>query len=272
MASSVTGQSEAITAKQVDESVIAALAPQGVAKPAILAHIDLTKPFNATSQWTFVVVQESVPPQAAAMMEDKGQIFVCLVKGVTPDCVQDFYAKPNSDQPRPDAPFHLLASSIVHSRDEASSALLLVRVCGPEGYNGNCAVATALYKYDRRTDNFLRVFLNITGRNNNEATRFVDRGPLQGYVVVDYPTQNPPYVYWVEVYRAGPSGQYARILRYRGRTRYGDGNPLAVADSEMPEILRRLGMRKASDPLPVPAHLPQGCSHLVLLHGEEWCR
>lgn len=82
--------------------------------------------------------------------------------------------------------------------------------------------------------------LPLTGRNNNQETRFVERGPLQGNVIVDYPTQDAPYTYWIEVYNAGESSQYVQILRYRGRTGYGDGNPLAVADSEMPEILRRL--------------------------------
>jgi len=49
------------------------------------------------------------------------------------------------------------------------------------------------------------------------------------------------------------SEQYGRILRYRGLTGYSDGNPLAVADSEMPEILRRLGLWQPGEPLPVPA-------------------
>ena len=138
--------------------------------------------------------------------------------------------------------------------------------------DGDCAIATALYLYDKGTDRFIRVFLNRTGRNNNQATRFVESGPLQGDVIVDNPTENAPYTYWIEVYRAGNSGQYGQILRYRGRTGYADGNPLAVADSEMPEILHRLGLWHPGDPLPAPAHLPQGCRHLFMRHGEEWCK
>jgi len=116
------------------------------------------------------------------------------------------------------------------------------------------------------------VFLNVTGRNNNEATRFVERGPLTGDVIVDYPTEDAPYTYWIEVYRAGKSGQYARILRYRGRTGYADGNRLAVADSEMPEILQHLELWKPGDALPVPAQMPQGCSKLFMRQNEEWCK
>jgi hypothetical protein len=91
-------------------------------------------------------------------------------------------------------------------------------------------------------------------------------------VIVVYPTEHAPYTYWVEVYRAGESGQYVRILRYRGRTGYGDGNQLAVADSEMPELLRHLGLWQPGDALPVAVHLPQGCSHLFMGQGEEWCK
>ena len=112
----------------------------------------------------------------------------------------------------------------------------------------------------------------LTGRNNNQATRFVESGPLQGDVIVDNPTENAPYTYWIEVYRAEDSGQYDRILRYRGLTHYGDGNPLAVADSEMPEILHRLGLWQTGDPLPVPALLPQNCRHLFMRNSEEWCK
>jgi hypothetical protein len=138
--------------------------------------------------------------------------------------------------------------------------------------NGDCEIATALYQYEKVTDRFVRVFLNLTGRNNNQATRFVESGPLQGDVIVNNPTENAPYTYWIEVYRAESSGQYERILRYRGRTGYGDGNPLAVADSEMPEILRHLGLWHPGDALPVPIHLPQGCTDLFMRNGEEWCK
>jgi hypothetical protein len=47
---------------------------------------------------------------------------------------------------------------------------------------------------------------------------------------------------------------------------------MAVIDSEMPEILRHLGLWHPGDPLPVPSHLPEGCKHLVLRHQEEWCK
>jgi hypothetical protein len=61
------------------------------------------------------------------------------------------------------------------------------------------------------------------------------------------------------------------VLRYRGDTGYGDGNPLAVIDSEMPETLRRLGLWKTGDPLPVSPRLSGGCTRLVMRKSVEWC-
>ncbi|HTX77959.1 MAG TPA: hypothetical protein VMD29_17245 [Terracidiphilus sp.] len=259
-----------IPGEEVDRSVVSALSHQGITKPKVIAHIDLTEPFGTATQWTFVAVQDGGPPVDDS--EDHGPILLCLVKAASPDCALHLYQKVRSEMSWFDTPYHLFAGTVVYAKHGRSGPLLLIQVCGAEGPNGNCGVATALYRYDGETDRFIRVFLNLTGRNNNQATRFVESGPLQGDVIVDEPTENAPYTYWVEVYRAGDSGQYERILRYRGHTGYSDGNPLAVADSEMPEILRRLGMWEPGDPLPVPAHLPKGCSDLLMRHGEEWCK
>lgn len=261
---------KAIPGGEIDQSVIASLSHQGVTKPKVISHIDLTEPFGTMTQWTFVVVQNGglLPNEP----DDHGQIFLCLVKAASPDCALRFYQRVSSEMPGIDTPHHLFADKIVYANQNKSNPMLFVEVCGAQGPNGNCGIATALYRYDKGTDRFIRVFLNLTGRNNNQATRFVESGPLQGDVIVDYPTGNAPYAYWIEVYRAESSGQYGRILRYRALTEYSDGNPLAVADSEMPEILRRLGLWQPGDPLPVPDQLPRGCSFLFMKHGEEWCK
>jgi hypothetical protein len=260
---------KAIAGEAIDQSVIAVLSHQGITKPKVISHIDLTEPFGTVTQWTLVVVQEAGQPPTE--IEDHGPIRLCLVKATSPDCSENFYQKLGNEQPF-DLPYHLFASGVVYASQNKSSPVLFIKVCGAESFNGNCGIATALYKYDKRADHFIRVFLNMTGRNNNEDTRFVERGQLQGDVIVAYPTENAPYTYWIEDYRAGESGQYVRILRYRGRTGYGDGNPLAVADSEMPEILRHLGLWKPGDPLPVPSHLPHRCKDLFIRHYEEWCK
>jgi hypothetical protein len=261
-----------LSAAEVDQSVLALLSHQGVTRSTVISHLDLTKPFATATQWTLVIVQDDAPPPSdSPVQEDHGRLFVCLVKSSTPDCAQHLY------RPTPDldaefsTPYHLLADRVVDPNRDESTPLLLVKLCSAVSVNSDCMVATALYRYDRAADRFVRVFLNVTGRNNNQETRFVDRGPLQGDVIVDYPTQHPPYTYWIVLYAPGKSGRYGQVLRYRGHTGYGDGNPLAVPDSEMPEILRRLGLWHPGDALPRPSRLPSGCTHLLVRQGEEWC-
>lgn len=263
-------KTKAVPGEEIDRSVIAALSHQGVTKPRVVSHVDLTGPFGTVTQWTFIVVQDGGHP--IPDFGDHGPIFLCLVKATSPDCALHMYQQVRSEMPWFDTPYHLFAGTVVYANQNKSSPLLFLKVSGAVSGDGDCEIATALYMYDKGTDHFIRVFQNLTGRNNNQTTRFVESGPLQGDVIVDNPTENAPYTYWIEVYRAGDSGQYGPILRYRGLTGYSDGNPLAVADSEMPEILRRLGLWQPGDPLPVPAHLPQGCSHLFMRHGEEWCK
>lgn len=264
--------SGAISAAQIDQAVATALSHAGVKRPKVIFHLDLTKPFRTSSRWTLVVAEEDVPPPSnAPMMENHGPIFVCLVRTDTPDCSARFYQRNGNGASWFDMPMHFFAAKVVYGGRSQTKPLLLIKLCGAEFFDGNCGVATALYRYHKRADRFLRVFSNVAGHNNNQATRFVEQGPLLGDVVVDCPTEHAPYRYWIEVYAPGKSGRYIRILRYRGSTGYGDGNRLAVIDSEMPEILRHLGFWRSGDPLPVPKYLPKGCNHLVMRRGEEWC-
>jgi hypothetical protein len=76
----------------------------------------------------------------------------------------------------------------------------------------------------------------------------------------------------VTVYRRDAEAHYAQTLRYRSKTHYNDGNRLSVVDSDMPEILRRLGLLKPGDPLPIPFSKPDECTKLTLIKGEEWCQ
>jgi len=261
---------------ELDATVIARLTSLGLKQPVITAHLDLTEPFGTVSKWTLVIAQDKQPPpqDEQASEVDHGPVTVCFVKDLVPECSESFYPHVTGDFRWFDTPFDVFDSRVVHAGAANTVPMLLLKLCGFPSGDGNCHQVMALYRYNRSGNSFRRVFLNLLdGSNMNEGTRFVESGPLRGDVIVDDPAGDAPYTYWIEVYRPGPSGRYVRVLHYRGRTGYGDGNSLAVADSEMPEILRRLGLWKAGDPLPVPmfSGAYQQCYHPVMRKREEWC-
>lgn len=88
------------------------------------------------------------------------------------------------------------------------------------------------------------------------------------------PDDHAPYGYWIVVERFSPGGvSYRHVLRYRSATLYNDGNPLAVIDSEMFNIERKLGLWRPGQPLPAPRKGPadRACLTPVLRHTEIWC-
>jgi hypothetical protein len=133
--------------------------------------------------------------------------------------------------------------------------------------DGDQLVVTQLLAYDAQDDRFERIYAHMTGTNNNEEVRFVSGGPLRGDVISAEPTRGEPFAYWIDVNRFAPPHTYRTALRFRSATRYGDGNRLAVIDSEMPNIERRLGLWRPGLPLP----LPQGCPKPQLKRGALWC-
>jgi hypothetical protein len=115
----------------------------------------------------------------------------------------------------------------------------------------------------------VRVYDHLTGSNNDQEVRYISTGPLKGDIISAEPTANAPFGFWVSV-NTLPSGYaYKQVLRYRSATRYGDGNPLAVIDSEMPNIELRLGLWRPGSPLPLPAGR---CPNPHLVKTELWCR
>lgn len=268
---SVAQQNALISERAIDSSVVDALPREVGTRLRIIAHLDLTRHFATSSQWTLVAAMQNDKPKDESS-EEHGPVYLCLVKDTRPDCSQHLLPVVSTDVFGLNTPYHLLDDRVVYAGPGNSNPVLLVKVAGAFSGDSDRGIATAVYKYEKTSDRFVRVFLNLTYNNNNQATRFVESGPLEGDLIVDNPTEHPPYTYWLDVYQAGESGQYSRILRYRSLTQYADGNPLAVADSEMPEILRRLGLWTAGDPLPVPPRLPQHCKTLYMRHGEEWCK
>lgn len=255
----------------MEQAIVAALPVWQGRKAQIIKYLDLTQPFATESPWTLVVAQDARPPPAdLATMGNTSPIAVCFVKALISSCTE---ARGHAGNNWLDMTNGLSAASEVFAGAGKTRPLLMLQTLSAHGVNGNASIGTKLFQYDRKTDGFRQVFVNVNGgTNNNAATRFVEHGALRGDVIVNYPTDEAPYAYWVEVYAPGKSHRYARILRYRSITHYGDGNPLAVADSEMPEIMKRLGVWKPGDALPVPPHAPNGCGPPVMRHGEEWCK
>ena len=277
----VAGGVEAQTrrdASAIDRAVISKLSAQFGINSKVVTHLDLTQPFQTKSRWSLVAAKQPDEESSATdgLGEREGAISLCFVENDEPDCSEEmFLAKYREEKITFDSgpgPFYeLFASDIVFSGPGRTLPLLRIKSCTTRGANGNCGVSTFLFAYDRKAERFRVVFFNMMGRNNNQEARFVESGPLLGSVIVAYPTNDAPFVYFVEVYKRMPDSEYSQVLRYRGNTRYGDGNPLAVIDSEMPESLRRLGLWKTGDALPVPPRMPRGCTRLVMRKSVEWC-
>jgi len=263
----------------IDTAVIAEVAAKYKIPSEVVSHIELTAAFDTRTPWTLVITKQpdNDKPPREDLTDGEGAVTVCFVKQSKPDCSDDTFLKRYAQQPiqlsfNGERPFYSVGfSEIVHARPDSQDPLLLVKARTLRYGNGDYWVSTLLYAYDRQSDSFRTVFYGLTARNRNESTRFIESGPLLGRVIVVTPTADAPYGYFVEVYRHSPGGDYRRVLKYRSRTRYGDGNSLPVIDAEMPEILRRFGLWKPGQELPVPDIRPKGCSQLVLHKGAMWC-
>lgn len=271
MANQVPSQ---VPSAEIDQRVTASLPTWHGSSAEIVDHLDLTRPFETRTDWTFVVAQ--LPGQhfsaSSVQVVKGGPLAECFVDELTPRCK---YAIPRNASSLSwfSTPLHFYSAKVVFAGAHDTEPILLVKTGSAYGGDGGHAIFTDLFAYDQHANRFKPVFSNSTGSNNNQETRFIEHGPLRGDVIVAVPTSTAPYAYRVFVYVRNEDGQYADlVLRYRSATRYGDRNPLPVIDSEMPNILERLGRWKAGDPLPTPDRLPSGCSHHFSLRGgEEWC-
>jgi hypothetical protein len=262
----------------IDQVVISKLSAQFGINSKVITHLDLTQPFQTKSGWSLVAAK---PPDEESSVEDGGgyrigAVSLCFVENDEPDCSEEMFLEKYREEKvsvvsGEHAFYELFASDVVFSGPGRTLPLLRIRSCTNRGANGNCGASMFLFAYDRRTDRFPVAFFNMMGRNNNQEARFVENGPLLGSVIVAYPTNDAPFTYFLEVHKRLSEKEYSRVLKYRGNTGYNDGNPLAVIDSEMPETLRRLGLWKTGDALPVPPRMPRGCTRLVMRKGIEWC-
>jgi hypothetical protein len=141
--SSGAEQPGSASAARIDQLVITRLASQGFKRLRVISHIDLTRSFQTSSQWTLVVVEDNDSPPLYSEVEDHGPVFVCLVRAATPDCAQQFFRHISNKDRWSDMPFHLLSSRVVYARPGGLKPLLLVKVCGAERFDGNCGIANS---------------------------------------------------------------------------------------------------------------------------------
>ncbi|WP_321814101.1 MULTISPECIES: hypothetical protein [unclassified Paraburkholderia] len=244
-------------------------------KPAthVISSIDLAKPFGTHSPWQFIASQAAGGLQSGGIRDtDPGTVFPCITADNARTCLPDTRgALRESDSDSTDGfaePHFLLDARVVHASTASTDrALLVLKLGSIQADDGDQRRGTQVYAYDRARDSFAVVYAHRNGNNNNQEVRFIADGRLQGDIISVEPTQDAPFGYWVSVNSIGAAGSYKEVLRYRSATAYGDGNPLAVIDAEMPNIQRRMGLWKPGMPLPAP----HDCTAPHLVKSVLWC-
>lgn len=235
-----------------------------------ISTLDLSKPFSTRSPWRFTADQgPDTTDTPSAEGQEPGEIRLCISMDGGQSCRPDLngvLAAPGEAAGSSFSQAHYLGKPvIIHPAGDAT--LLRIDVGSLHAGNGDQLHGLVLLSYDRAADTFRVAYRHVAGHNNNQEIRYIDAGALRGAVISAEPTQDAPFGYWVTVSRF-TGNTYGQALRYRSATRYGDNNPLAVIDAEMPDIQRRLGLWHPGQPLPLPA---KGCPNPHLLRGALWC-
>lgn len=78
---------------RINQAVVSRLLERRGIHSEVLAHVDLTKPFTAKSQWTLVVGKQ--PDQESATRDGaggpEGVVFACFVKNGQADCSEEMF-------------------------------------------------------------------------------------------------------------------------------------------------------------------------------------
>lgn len=240
---------------------------------SVISNIDLSTAFSTHQPWRFTATQG--PPVAgdntASGGEEPGRIQLCLRPAPMAPCdpqLQNDLSTASGVDNSFSQPHYLNAAKIVYPRGSGAEPLLFVQTASQLSGDSDQIVFTQVLAYKSSQNGFVRVYQYTKGRNMNEEVRYIDSGKLKGDIVSVEPTGNAPYGYRVTVNVLTPQYTYKTVLRYRSATHYGDNNPLAVIDSEMPNIQRRLGYWKPGMPLPLPSG---AWPKPRLIRMELWC-
>ncbi len=259
------------------QAVVAlALATVVAAQPttsSVILNIDLSRPFSTREAWHFIATQG--PPvsedETASGSEEPGKIQICLRAALTAPCDPQLLSTSRPASSANDSftqPHYLKAVKIVYPHGRVDQPLLFVQTSSLPSGDSNQLVLTQMLAYENSQNRFVRVYQHTTGTNNNEEVRYISSGRLKGDIISADPTDNAPYAYWMTVNVLTPQYTYNTLLHYRSATHYGDNNPLAVIDSEMPNIERHLGYWKPGMALPLPSG---ACPRPRLVRMELWC-
>lgn len=258
---------QAVVASAVALALAMAIGAESV---SVISDIDLSGPFATREAWRFIATQG--PPVAAdktpSGSQEPGQIQLCLRSAPSAPCDPLLQNAPTSADDFFSQPHYLDAVEIVYPRGRTDPPLLLVRTRSMHSGDGDQLVSTQMLAYQNSQNRFVRIYRYATDLNHNGEVRYMSSGRLKGDMISADSTENAPYGYWVTVEALTPAYTYKTVLHYRSATHYGDNNPLAVIDSEMPNIERHLGYWKPGMPLPVP---PGTCKEPHLIHMELWC-
>ena len=260
---------QAVVASVVTLALATVVAAQSITS-SVISNIGLSRPFSTRDAWRFIATQG---PPVDGLYDEKepGQIQLCLRATPSVPCdpqLLNAVDAASSANDRFAQPHYLNAVRVVYPRGNAGQPLLFVQTASLHAGNGSQLVLTQMLAYENSQNRFIRIYQYTTGTNNNDEVRYISSGRLKGDIISVVPTENAPYGYWVIVNALTLQYTYKTVLRYRSATRYGDSNPLAVIDSEMPNIEQRLGYWKSGMALPLPSG---PCPKPRLIHMELWC-
>src|SRR5579863_9005871 len=127
----------------IDQAVISKLSAQFGFHSKVIAHLDLTQPFQTKSRWSLIAAKQ---PDNESNDEDglgdrKGPISLCFVENDEPDCSEEmFLAKYRAEKINFVSalePFYeLFASDVVFSGPQRTLPLLRIKSCTIGGATG----------------------------------------------------------------------------------------------------------------------------------------
>ena len=237
--------------------------------PAILSSIDLATPFHTRSPWRFIATQGTPIPDSFGQPgnTNPGPITLCLSRDGIRNCEATLLGTLGHSGANAFSGPHFLRKAEIYWPD--TRPLLLIQSANLPSGDGDYGIETIAFRYHPRQDRFIVVYRHVAEHNRNGDVRYITNGPLHGDFISAEATGDAPFGYWVAVNRLGTDDTYHLILRYRSATQYGDNNPLAVIDSEMPNIEQHLNLWAPSRPLPLPLGK---CPAPHLVHGALWCQ